>query len=128
MTTLRNTLRGGAACAVLLVVAACATTSPLADGKIAVARASVTRAEQAGAEQAAPVDLGSAREKLARAEKANADHDTGPAAILADQADIDARIAEATAQQEKSHKAAMDFTASMQALRQETQRNSQAAQ
>jgi hypothetical protein len=61
---------------------------------------------------------------LARAEKANADHDAKPAALLADQADLDARVAEAVAQQQRSHKAAMEFDVSMQALRQESLRSS----
>jgi hypothetical protein len=42
---------------------------------------------------------------------------------LAEQADADAQLAEATAQRQKSHKAAMEFDASMQALRQESQRS-----
>jgi Domain of unknown function (DUF4398) len=103
---------------------ACAT-SPVADEKIAVAKASLQRAEQAGAPQTAPVELASARDKLARAEKANADHNLQPATMLAEQANMDAQVAEATAQQERSHKAAVEFDASMRALRQEATRSSQ---
>ena len=66
---------------------------PIADEKIALAKASLERAEQSGAPQAAPVELATARDKLARAEKANADHDAKPAALLADQANIDAQVA-----------------------------------
>jgi hypothetical protein len=97
----------------------------VADEKIAVAKTSLQRAEQAGAPQAAAVELATAREKLARAEKANADHNLKPASELAEQANIDAQIAEATAQQDRSHKAAAEFDASMQALRQEATRSSQ---
>jgi hypothetical protein len=106
---------------------ACAS-NPVADEKIAVAKASLQRAEQAGAPQMAPVELSTARDKLARAEKANADHNLKPATELAEQAHLDAQIAEATAQQERSHKAAMEFDASMQALRQEATRSSQSNQ
>ena len=88
-----------------------------------MARASVQRAEQAGAPELAPVQLSTAREKLARAEKAAADHDYEPANMLAEQADVDAQLAEATADQLRSHKEAMEFDASLQALRQETMRN-----
>lgn len=103
-------------------------SNPVADEKIAVAKASVDRAEQSGAPQAAPVELATARDKLARAEKANADHKIKPAALLADQANIDAQVAEAMAQQARSKKAATEFDTSMQALRQESTRASQSAQ
>ena len=102
--------------------------NPVADEKIAVAKASLDRAEQSGAPQAAPVELATARDKLARAEKANADHKPKPAALLADQANIDAQVAEAMAQQARSRKAATEFDTSMQALRQESTRASQSAQ
>ncbi len=42
---------------------------------LAVAKASVQRAKQGGAPQAAPVELRTATGELARAEEANADHD-----------------------------------------------------
>jgi hypothetical protein len=102
--------------------------NPVADEKIAVAKASVERAEQSGAPQAAPVELATARDKLARAEKANAAHEVKPAALLAEQADIDAQVAEATAQQQRAKKAAIEFDMSMQALRQESLRSSPPAQ
>jgi hypothetical protein len=108
-------------------LSACAS-NPVADEKIAVAKTSVQRAEQAGAPQAAPVEISTARDKLARAEKANADHNLKPAVELAEQANIDAQVAEATAQQERSHKAAAEFDASMRALRQEATRGSQSNQ
>ena len=112
----------GGVCMGALALAACAA-SPAADQKIAVANASVQRAEQSGAAQAAPVEFAAARDKLTRAQRANAAHDGQPAMALADQAEIDAQVAEATAQQQKSHKAAMEFDASMNALRNETQRS-----
>ena len=102
--------------------------NPIADEKIAVAKASLDRAEQSGAPQAAPVELATARDKLARAEKANADHNPKPAALLADQSNIDAQVAEAMALQARSKKAATEFDTSMQALREESTRASQSAQ
>jgi hypothetical protein len=112
---------------IALCLAACAT-SPVADEQIAVAKASVQRAEQSGAPQAAPVELATARDKLVRAEKANADHNLPTATQLAEQANIDAQVAEATAQQARAHKAAVEFDASLQALQQEATRSSQASQ
>jgi cytochrome c peroxidase len=105
-------------------LAACVTT-PIPNEKIAVAKASVQRAEQAGAPELAPVEMAAAREKLARAERAVAARDAQPANLLAEQANVDARLAEATAKQQRSHKAAMEFDTSMQTLRSESMRNSQ---
>ncbi len=100
----------------------------VADDKIAVAKAAIEHAEQAGGPEAAPVQMASARDKLALAEKASAKHDDKPAAAWADQANIDAQVAEATAAQVRSSKAALEFDASLQALRQEASRASQPAQ
>jgi len=116
-----------AAMAATVCLMACAS-NPAADEQIAVAKESVTRAEQSGAPQAAPTELASARDKLAQAEKANASHTLPLATQLAEQANVDAQVAEATALQQRSHKAAMDFDASMQTLQQESQRNSQPQQ
>ena len=114
----------GAAIALNVIVTAAYASNPVPDETIAVAKAAVQRAEQSGAPQAAPVELASARDKLARAEKANADHKAKPAIALANQATIDAQVAEATAQKERAAKAAAEFDASMATLRQESNRNS----
>jgi hypothetical protein len=106
---------------------ACAS-SPVPNEKIAVAKASVQRAEASGAPAFAPVELAAATDKLNRAEKAAADHQEQPATLLAEQANVDAQLAEATAAQQRAHKAAMEFDASMQALRQESMRSTQSAQ
>jgi hypothetical protein len=120
-------LATSAALIALVTAAGCATT-PIPNEKIAVAKASLQHAEQSGAPELAPVEMSEARDKLTRAEKAAADHDAQPATQLAEQANIDAQLAEATAQEKKSRKAAAEFDASMQALRQETLRSSQPAQ
>lgn len=125
---LSGLMKGTAAAAVVLVgLAACAST-PIPLEKIAVAKASVQRAEQSGAPELAPVELATARDKLTRAEKAASDHDAQPATMLAEQANVDAQLAEATANQQRAHKAAMEFDASMQALRQESLRSTQSTQ
>jgi hypothetical protein len=121
-------IKGAAAFAATVVVLAACASNPVADEKIAVAKASLQRAEGSGAPEFAPVELASARDKLARAEKANADRNLRPATLLAEQANVDAEFAEASAQQQRSHKAAMEFDTSMQTLRQESMRSSQPAQ
>lgn len=123
----RFTKCAAALAAVTVALTACAN-NPVADEKIAVAKASLQRAEGSGAPEFAPVELATARDKLARAEKANADRNLQPASMLAEQANVDAQLAEATAQQKRSDKAATEFDASMQALRQESMRSSQPTQ
>jgi Domain of unknown function (DUF4398) len=121
-------LAKGAAIGIALMTAAACATTPIPNEKIAVAKSSLQHAEQSGAPELAPVEMAQARDKLSRAEKAVADHDAQPATELAEQANVDAQLAEATAQEKKSRKAAMEFDASMQALRQETLRSSQPTQ
>jgi hypothetical protein len=120
---LSNLARGAALIALFALSAAAYAASPIPAEKIAVAKSSVQRAEQSGAPEFAPVEMAAARDKLGRAERAAADHDKQSATQLAEQADADARLAEATAQRQKSHKAAAEFDASMQALRQESLRS-----
>ncbi len=120
--------QGAAACAVIAIGLAACVSTPIPNEKIAVAKESVQRAEQSGAPELAPVEMAAARDKLARAEKAAADREAVPANQLAEQANVDARLAEATAQQQRARKAAMEFDASMQALRSESMRNAQSNQ
>jgi hypothetical protein len=112
-------------CAVTALAAAGCVTTPIPNEQIAVAKASVQSAEQAGAPESAPVEMAAARDKLARAEKAAAEHDAQPATQLAEQANADAQLAEATAQEQRSRKAAMELDASLQALKQESSRSTQ---
>jgi len=115
------------AAAAVLMWAGCVST-PVPNEKIALAKSSVQRAEQAGATEFAPVELAAAREKLSSAEQAASHRDTQPASDLAEQADVDAQLAEATAMQQKAHKAAAEFDVSLQTLRQESTRSSQPPQ
>ena len=117
--------RSATACVAFAIgLSACAST-PVPNEKLAVAKASVQRAEQSGAPELAQVEMAAARDKLARAEKAAADRNELSATLLAEQANVDALLAEATAQQHRSHKAATEFDISMQTLRGESLRNSQ---
>jgi hypothetical protein len=112
-------------CAAIALGAAGCVTTPIPNEQIAVAKSSVQRAEQSGAPELAPVEMAAARDKLARAERAAADHDALPATQLAEQANADAQLAEATAQEQRSRKAAMELDASLQTLRQESLRSTQ---
>lgn len=125
---LRHSIRGAAIAAALLISFSAIASTRLSNEIMAVAKDSVQRAEQAGAPEFAPVELAAARDKLARADKAAAEHDADLATRLAQQANADAQLAEAEAVQQKSHKAAVEFDASMLALRQESNRPTQSAQ
>jgi hypothetical protein len=123
-----NSVRSGVAAAALLIALTAGASSPVPNEKVAVAKASVERAEQAGAPEFAPVELAAAREKLALADKALVERKATIATQMAEQANADAQLAEAKAIQQKSHKAAVEFDASMVALRQESNRTTQSAQ
>jgi hypothetical protein len=124
-----SNVAGGVSLSTILALsmAGCATT-PIPNEQLAVAKSSVQRAEQYGAPELAPVEMATARQELASAEKAAADHQPLPATQWAEKANVDAQLAEATAQERRAHKAATDFDASMTALRQETQRSAQPTQ
>ena len=115
--------KGASLCtAIVLSVSGCATT-PIPNEEIAVAKSSVQRAEQNGAPELAPVEMSTARQELASAETAAANRDALAAKQWAEKANVDAQLAEATAQQRRAHKAATEFDASMSALRHETERS-----
>ena len=121
---LSNLAKGATLCSAVAVwVAGCATT-PVPNEQLAVAKSSVQRAEASGAPELAPVEMSTARQELASAEKATADGMAQPARQWAEKANVDAQLAEATARQRRAHKAAEEFDASMAALRQEAQRSS----
>jgi len=109
-----------AGAAVALALAACAS-NPVPDEKVAVAEAAIQHAQSAGAQEAAPVELATAQQKLGQAQDAAAKHRGKDAIVLAEQANIDAQVAEATAQEKRAHKAASELDASLHALRQESE-------
>ncbi len=125
--TLSNWARASLAVALSAVCLTAQAAQHPSDDKIAVAKAAIEHAEQAGGPEAAPVQMASARDKLSLAQKANAKHQEQPAAAWAEQANIYAQIAEATASQMRAKKAAVEFDAGLQTLRQEADRASQPA-
>jgi hypothetical protein len=125
---LSNLAKGATLCtAIALCIAGCAST-PVPNEQLAVAKSSVQRAEGSGAPELAPVEMSTARQELASAEKATADGMAQPARQWAEKANVDAQLAEATAQERRSNKAATEFDVSMATLRQETQRSPQPTQ
>ena len=118
-----NGLRNGFCCAVAFGIIACAS-APMPVEKLAVAKSSIDRAEQAQATQFAQVELNSARNKYAAAQAAADKKDAAVASRMADQADVDAQLAEATARAKQQEQLVTEMDNSLRDLRKETLRSS----
>jgi predicted lipid-binding transport protein (Tim44 family) len=116
-----NGIRNSIFCAIAFGIVACAST-PMPVEKLAVAKNSLARAEQAQAAQVAQVELNTARNKYAAAQAAADKNDAEVAARLADQADIDAQLAEAMARAKQQGQLVTEMDASLRDLREETLR------
>lgn len=122
------TTRGPAVAAAVglaaLLFTACATKGSPPLGQIATARASIAQAESAGALQASPVELLASRDKLGRAETALREERYEQARRLAEQAEVDAEVAERKTRAMKAQVAAAELGRSNEMLRQELERKS----
>lgn len=113
--------RIGLAAAAALFMAGCASTSAPTE-QMAVSRAAVSNAMSAGGNQYAPVQTRSALEKMESAERAMADKDYELALRLAEQAEVDARLAAEMARSAKAQKAADALQEDIRVLREELER------
>jgi hypothetical protein len=122
MNRCQQALIGASALCALVAAAGCvsAPSPPLTE--LALARTAIHQAEQAGAAQAAPVELSAARERLAEAEHLAGD-DPDRARWRASESESDARLAEATAQDAKARVAANELDKSLNAIRAEAAQN-----
>lgn len=114
-------IRNSFFCVIAFGIVACAST-PMPTEKLAVAKASIDRAEQAQAAQFAQVELTTARNKFSAAQSAAEKKDAQAAARLADQADADAQLAESTARAKQQEQLVTELDASLRDLRNETLR------
>jgi hypothetical protein len=109
--------------ATLLVLGACSVSQATKD---TVARAD-TRFQQAkqalGSSEGGAIELQRASDHLQQAKEAVKDGDDKPAQRHAQQAELDVELAVAKAQNATARKAASEVQASLQQLRQETQRS-----
>jgi len=119
-------IRNAIWCVIAFGIVACAAT-PMPVEKLAVARSSIERAEQAQAAQFAQVELISARNKYAVAQAAADKNDAEVAARMADQADVDAQLAESTAKAKQQEQLATEMDAGLRDLRDETLRRDNSA-
>jgi predicted lipid-binding transport protein (Tim44 family) len=112
----RNAARTALAAIVPIILAACSSTpSPVAE--ISAAQTAVTAAEQADAAQHAPGDLDRARDKLTLAQSAMQEEEIDEARRLAEQALVDARLAEAKSRADVARRDANKVQAGMDELR-----------
>ena len=124
-TTLALTLGVGA----LGLLSACSGVSELTKERVAQSETSVQQAQQtAGKSEHGAVELQQAREKLAAAKSALANGQEQQAERSAAQAHLYAELAVAKSQSADARKAADEVLASLNTLRQETERSTPAPQ
>jgi len=105
----------------VVVLAACAS-GPAPEAEVAAAEVAVDQAEQANAPAQASGPYELARDKLERARDAMADGENVEARRLAEQALVDAQLAEAEARSEVARQNAAELRASIETLQDELAR------
>lgn len=112
-----------------MVLAGCATvfvggcaSIPAPTEQFAVSKAAVADAVNAGAPEHAPFEMKIARDKLDRANVALVANDNDRALQLAEQVEVDAKLAEAKARSVKAQQAAAVSSESTRVLREELDR------
>jgi len=116
-----NGIRNALWCTLAFGIIACAAT-PMPSDRLTMAQASIERAEQAHADQFAQIELAAARNKLAAAQVAADKHDAEIAARMAEQAEVDAQLAEYTARANRQEQLVSEMDASLRELRTESLR------
>jgi len=101
----------------------CSSMKTPATADVAVSKAAVDSAASADGAQYAPVEMRSAREKLAKANKAMADKDYEVASEMANQAQVDANLAQGKASSAKAKIAADALQEDIRVLREELKRS-----
>lgn len=114
---------GAIGCTAVLM-AGCASSGPKPTEQIAVSKSAVANAVAAGGSEYAPVEMRTAQDKLDRAHRAMDKEDYVNARWLAEEAQVDARLAEKKAQSAKAQKAAIVMGDDIRVLREEINRKS----
>ena len=107
-----------------LLMTGCASI-PAPTEQIAVSKEAVESANSAGGNEFAPLQLKSVMDKMDAAERAMTVEDYALAKQLAEQAQVDAQLASATARSAKAQKAASALLEDNHVLRQELNRKTQ---
>lgn len=115
----------GLSAAALVLLVGCSSMKTPATANVAVSKAAVDNAIGAGGAEFAPLEMESARTKMAAANKAMADKDYKLAASLANEAQADAKLAQGKANSAKAQAAADALQDNLRVLREELNRASQ---
>lgn len=110
--------------AAVLMSAGCSSLKTPATASVAVSKAAVDNASVAGGAEFAPVEMNSAREKMALANKAMTAKNYKLAGDLAAQAQADAKLAQGKANSAKAQTAADALQDDIRVLREELDRAS----
>ena len=105
-------------------MAGCASVPPPTE-QLAVSKAEITSATRNGGNEFAPMELKSAMDKMEGAERAMAAKDYTLARRLAEEAQLDAKLAETKTDLAKAQKSVDDARESNRVLREEIQRTTQ---
>jgi hypothetical protein len=111
--------------AAVMLAAGCSSMKTPATADVAVSKEAVSNAADAGGAQFAPAEMDSARDKIARANKALAEKDYKLAEDLSNQAQADAKLAQAKANSAKAQQEADALQEDVRALRVEVSRANQ---
>lgn len=120
---LHQVLNGiGVSIAAMILVAGCASAPPPPIVQMAVSRAAVANANSVGANELAPLQYKSALDKMQSAEEAMTAKNYPLAKQLAEDAEVDAKLAGLTARSVKAQKAAEAVQEDSRILRNEIDR------
>ncbi len=104
------------------LLTACASTNPPTQ-QLTETQMVIQQAEQLGGENFAPLDMRNAKIKLDQAREAMKDENYKKASQLADEARVDAELAQIKAQSGKAKKEVAELKESIRVLKAEIQRN-----
>ncbi len=106
----------------LLSLSACGSNPPVPTAEVSAARASIESAERSGAGESQPALIKRARDAMTRAEQAIDAEENLRARGLAETAALDAQLAEAKTDADKSEQAANELESGLKSLQQEMKR------
>lgn len=107
----------------IALIASCGTAKKPPTEKISNAELAISRAQDNNARDFAAIELRKAEDNLEQAKQAVEEEEYDKAARLAEQAFMDASLAETKAESEKASKAAEEMHESVETLKQEIERN-----
>lgn len=113
--------------ATLLALAGCAS-EPIPTEQFALSQSAIESATAAGATEYAALDIKNARDKLAAAQRAVEEKEYVAAAALAEEATVDAKLAETKAESEKAKKSLAELQDNLRTLLDEVNRGQQQLQ